>query len=244
MAERTYEGEGVRVFWDSSRCIHTGRCLIADPEVYDLRRRPWIDVNAASADRIATTVELCPAGALRYERTDGAPQEAPPSPTRVIPAPDGPVVLRGDMRLETPEGELLSEETRLTLCRCGRSENQPYCDNAHRRTGFRAPGLTPDDSLEGPDDEQPAAPGATTLMPKTNGSLRLAGDMVLETPRGEVVARRSRISLCRCGQSANKPFCDGSHRDAGFTSEEPVLDEARATADSPEGYEANRQIDC
>ncbi len=244
MAKRTYEGEGIRVLWDSSLCIHTGRCLIAEPQVFDLARRPWVDVGAASAERIAVAVELCPAGALRYQRTDGAPEEAPPSPTRLIPAPDGPVVARGRMRLETPDGQLLSEETRLTLCRCGRSDNQPFCDNAHRRTGFRAPGLVMGDDLEGPADEQPAQPGPTSVVPKTNGSLRLTGEMTLETPRGEVVARRSRISLCRCGQSANKPFCDGTHREVGFTSRDAVVSEARAGADSPEGYPANPQIDC
>ncbi len=59
------------------------------------------------------------------------------------------------------------------------------------------------------------------ITPRTNGSLRIEGDFQILDMEGKVfdLGGRTTISLCRCGQSKNKPFCDGSHRDAGFVSD-------------------------
>jgi CDGSH-type Zn-finger protein len=56
---------------------------------------------------------------------------------------------------------------------------------------------------------------------KANGSLRIEGDFVLCDPAGMEfgLGGRTSISLCRCGHSADKPFCDRSHRACGFQSE-------------------------
>jgi CDGSH-type Zn-finger protein len=59
---------------------------------------------------------------------------------------------------------------------------------------------------------------------KNNGPLRLEGDIVLLDQEGRPfgLAGRTAVSLCRCGQSANKPICDGSHNRVGFLSECPA----------------------
>lgn len=51
-----------------------------------------------------------------------------------------------------------------------------------------------------------------------NGPIRIEGDFSIYDPEGRAfgLAGRTLISLCRCGQSQNKPFCDGSHGRAGF----------------------------
>ncbi len=53
-----------------------------------------------------------------------------------------------------------------------------------------------------------------------NGSLRIEGDFEVVDQEGRPfgLAGRTRVSLCRCGQSGNKPFCDGSHKQCGFQS--------------------------
>ena len=58
----------------------------------------------------------------------------------------------------------------------------------------------------------------TTITVRDNGSLRIEGDFEIKDSKGNTygLAGRTRIGLCRCGQSADKPFCDGSHRAAGF----------------------------
>ena len=59
----------------------------------------------------------------------------------------------------------------------------------------------------------------TRITPQTNGSLRIEGDFEIVDPMGAAfgLAGRTVITLCRCGQSQNKPFCDGSHNRVGFT---------------------------
>lgn len=137
MTRRTYENDAVRVHWNSERCIHVGTCLRASPGVFNLEASPWIDINGASADDIAATVEKCPSGALRYERLDGANDEIAETPTVIIVRPHGPLSIRGAVSVETAKGEVLADECRMTLCRCGASRNQPFCDLSHRAVGFR-----------------------------------------------------------------------------------------------------------
>lgn len=61
---------------------------------------------------------------------------------------------------------------------------------------------------------------ATKIIVKSNGSIRVEGDFEIQDETGKTfdLAGRVAIGLCRCGQSANKPFCDGSHARCGFTS--------------------------
>jgi uncharacterized Fe-S cluster protein YjdI len=81
----TCETEAIRVDWDSSRCIHTGNCLQTLPLVFDVLRRPWVDLRGAETDAVADAVGRRPTGALRYERLNGAEGERPQRPTVVWP---------------------------------------------------------------------------------------------------------------------------------------------------------------
>jgi CDGSH-type Zn-finger protein len=60
---------------------------------------------------------------------------------------------------------------------------------------------------------------ATKITVNSNGPLKVEGDFEIVDPQGQTfgLAGRTAVSLCRCGQSANKPFCDGSHKTTGFT---------------------------
>jgi uncharacterized Fe-S cluster protein YjdI/CDGSH-type Zn-finger protein len=138
MAKRNYENDAIRVLWDSSRCIHTGNCLKNAPAVFDVEKRPWVTIDGADADRIAWTVEQCPSGALRYERLDGGPQEMPPPTTTVIPWPGGPLRIRGDITITDAREWPIDAGYRMALCRCGASENHPFCDTSHKSIGFRS----------------------------------------------------------------------------------------------------------
>jgi CDGSH-type Zn-finger protein len=59
---------------------------------------------------------------------------------------------------------------------------------------------------------------ATKILPQHNGPIRIEGEFEIFDPSGAAfgLAGRTVISLCRCGHSANKPFCDGSHRTMAF----------------------------
>lgn len=134
---RQYEGRGIVVHWEPKLCIHTTACIRALPGVFDPGARPWVDAGAATADEIAQAVERCPTGALRYERKDGAPGEAPVEPAEIQPRTNGPLFVRGDVEVVDAQGNVMRRATRIALCRCGHSQNKPYCDLSHREVGFR-----------------------------------------------------------------------------------------------------------
>ncbi len=58
------------------------------------------------------------------------------------------------------------------------------------------------------------------IVCRDNGPLRVTGSFVIQDAQGNTydLSGREMISLCRCGASSNKPFCDGAHRLAGFLS--------------------------
>lgn len=238
---RTYSTESIAVHWDSARCIHTGRCLRALPAVFDTGRRPWVDVDAATADRIAEAVERCPTGALRYDRLDGRPGEQPPRPTVVIPVEDGPLLMVGDLLVQTPEGEEITRESRLTLCRCGLTRNQPFCDNTHLKRSWRS---GPDHAPAKPLDPLREGAGGepTRIVPMNDRSLELRGELRLCDAAGRPVAEAGRAVLCRCGHSANRPYCDGSHKREGFQSRAPEQPRDRLEAETPAAFTPNPRV--
>ena len=132
---RSRQGEIV-VYWEPKICNHTGNCFRGLPGVFQPQHRPWVSVNTESADKIAAVVMTCPTGALHFERFDGGPQEPQPEETTIDARPNGPLHVRGQVRIVGPGGQLIREDTRVALCRCGASENKPFCDGSHRRIGF------------------------------------------------------------------------------------------------------------
>lgn len=134
---REYAGDGIVVRWEPRFCIHSGLCVRALPGVFDRTKRPWITPLEASADDVARVVAGCPSGALHFERTDGGPHEEPAEVFTVDPQPNGPLYVRGRIRLTTEQGDVLREDVRMALCRCGASRHKPFCDGTHEDIGFR-----------------------------------------------------------------------------------------------------------
>lgn len=54
------------------------------------------------------------------------------------------------------------------------------------------------------------------MQVKANGSIRVTGTVDFVDAEGNIIRTETDFSLCRCGHSENKPFCDGSHRKNGF----------------------------
>lgn len=128
---REYATDAIRVQWFAERCIHSAECIRSAPRVFDPRRRPWIDLDGADADRVARAVERCPTGALRYVRLDGGAQEPAPEEVAIRAVPGGPLYVRGPVTITTPAGEVVDECMRAALCRCGQTRHPPFCDNTH-----------------------------------------------------------------------------------------------------------------
>lgn len=133
---KRYTGERIDVYYDPSRCAHVAACLRGAPEVFDTQRRPWVLPDAAPAEHVAEVVRTCPTGALHYELADGTPEAG--GATQLSLAKNGPLLVRGELTINTPTGPIT--ETRAALCRCGQSANKPFCDGTHRSIGFEADG--------------------------------------------------------------------------------------------------------
>ncbi len=135
--ERVYRNDRIAISWEPKLCIHAGNCFRGLPAVFQPQSRPWVKVEAAPADQIAEAVMTCPTGALHFERLDGGPPEPQPEETTINVRSNGPLYVRGQVRIVGSGGHLIREDTRVALCRCGHSENKPFCDGSHRRVGFR-----------------------------------------------------------------------------------------------------------
>lgn len=131
-----YESAKVVVTWDASRCIHAAECVHGLPEVFDPKAKPWVRPDAADPESLAEVVNRCPSGALAMRHADGASAMVVPPLNTGHVTPDGPNYLRGQLTLR--HGDAVVEDTRIALCRCGHSQNKPYCDGTHRKIGFTA----------------------------------------------------------------------------------------------------------
>ncbi len=205
-----YDGKNVIVSYDLGRCIHAGECVRGLPHVFDPGRKPWIQPDRADVDELLRVVDRCPTGALQAERKDGGDPLPAASANSVTVDPNGPLLLRGDLRFTTPGGEQATD-TRLALCRCGASKNKPYCDNSHKEAGFHDAG-----ELGTFKAEAPAKKGPLAISFAKNGPVLTSGQLEIRGSDGREPVQCERSALCRCGASRNKPFCDGAHKTAGF----------------------------
>ena len=215
-------------------------------------------------------------------------QSKKPQKPMMIPSPNGPYIYITDFEpkpvdsLINPTGEKLSKTPSSALCRCGGSQNQPFCDGTHGKIHFcdrketdghldirksfegekitihKNPGICAHIGICGrglpdvfkPKNDKGIDPDAASVDEITDiikncpsGSLSYTIDGVEYQPPdrdplitvlddgpyhlvgeinllghdhyGEGVPTEQ-CTLCRCGSSKNKPFCDGAHKDIGF----------------------------
>ena len=203
-------GEGLTLLFNAQRCIHARHCVLGQPGVFKANvEGPWIDPDAASTEALVTVAHMCPSGAIGYERHDGGAAEAPPPVNLVQIRENGPLGIRADLRIDGRNVGF-----RATLCRCGASKTKPFCDGSHHAIGFEASG----EPATRPSEPLAARGGPLAIDPQTNGPLIVTGNLEICAGTGRTVDRVSSVRLCRCGGSANKPFCDNTHRVNGFRS--------------------------
>ncbi|HEX3436426.1 MAG TPA: CDGSH iron-sulfur domain-containing protein [Pseudacidobacterium sp.] len=207
---REYQGSDISILYDVARCFHAEECIHGAPGVFQKDARPWVNPEGDSPARTATVIQRCPTGALHYRAKDAALNEKPDAENIVTITANGPVLVRGDLEIALADGVLT--ETRAAFCRCGASANKPFCDDSHYRIGF---------TDQGPKTYETAANsvqsgGKLSFTPAQNGPLLATGNVTIKNSSGETVALMEKTAFCRCGASANKPFCDGSHKRVGF----------------------------
>lgn len=209
-----YDNEKIKVTYDLNRCIHARECVNGLPEVFNPDKKPWINPDNAEAGQIADVIEKCPTGALHYEMLESDRSEKPSSHNRIVLRPDGPIFFYGDILVQDYDGNTILEDTRFAYCRCGASSNKPACDNSHEKIDFKAD-INADKSKMPETDEHDHGKLIIKLM--KNGPALLEGNYTMESESiGEHTSNKG-VALCRCGGSSTKPFCDGTHKNNGFS---------------------------
>lgn len=203
------------------------------------------------------------------------------APVTIDVMENGPLIVKGLERLTNSRGEAMPTKASIALCRCGGSQNKPFCDGAHKSNGFSGareidkpldrerdyvgtsvtihdnrticahaahcvnelesvfkkggrPWIEPDgDTVEAIDKVIHRCPsGALSYTvdgvrgpererdPEVriyrDGPLHMVGRISLNVEEGLQPPDAEQYTLCRCGASKNKPYCDGSHASAGF----------------------------
>lgn len=202
-----YRGKQIVIRFEGRKCIHSRHCVLGRPEVFEANAAgPWIHPDLATPEAIVATALACPSGAITFERLDGGANESAPPVNVARVRENGPLAFHADLVVA---GE---RALRATLCRCGASNNKPYCDGSHTAAGFVATG----EPATQPSEALAARSGTLTVTPTPDGPLKVDGALEVCSGTGRTVARTTKTFLCRCGASANKPFCDGTHKKIGF----------------------------
>jgi len=131
----TLPGSGVIMTDDTSLCANSGFCGTRLTTVWEMIDRT---ADPEVRTRLLRMVANCPSGRLEVRLPDGTPAEPEFTPSIAV-VPDGPLWVRGGIPLETPDGFVYEQRNRVTLCRCGKSSNLPFCDGTHDEIGLKAP---------------------------------------------------------------------------------------------------------
>jgi len=209
-----YEGREATVSWNGPLCIHVGECGRAKGDLFVGGRKPWCQPDEASSEEVNEVVLRCPTGALSVNFADGSNVEQAPSRNTLQVAYNGPLFVRGDLNIDAAPDDVPGLNFRAALCRCGQSQNKPYCDNSHEQAGFKDYGAVGD---TGADEIEFGGP--LQIKFAKDGPILVRGNLTIAASSGREAWQGTQAALCRCGASDNKPFCDGAHKKVGFESE-------------------------
>ncbi len=212
---RVYKGEKINVSYDVKRCMHAAECVNSGlKSVFDNTQRPWVQPDGSSPDRIIDVIERCPSGALQYELSN---QQEVPETNSIRTQTDSALYVRGNISVQDEDGNTIREEKRMALCRCGQSKNKPFCDYSHHEADFKDAGELGKSNLQ---TDFIDAEDALIITTANDGPLLLKGPFALRSANNTTINFGEKTALCRCGASANKPFCDGTHNKIGFKTSE------------------------
>ena len=122
------------MFDDRTLCTRAGYCG-------DRFRNVWAMIADAADPEIAARIrhmsKLCPSGRLVTEPDGATSRDELDYAPSVGVIRDGPLWVRGGVKVVAADGTPYEVRNRVTLCRCGNSGNKPFCDGSHEDAGFR-----------------------------------------------------------------------------------------------------------
>ena len=134
---KEYSNSEVTVVWKPGSCIHSTICVNGLPNVFQPKEKPWIKVEAASTEELINQVKQCPSGALSYYMNDAGNDESVSLETEVEVLENGPLLVYGTLNITHKDGSKEKKNKTTAFCRCGLSNNKPYCDGTHKKENFQ-----------------------------------------------------------------------------------------------------------
>lgn len=144
---KEYSNGEITIVWQPAKCIHATLCWKELISVFNPDKRPWIDPEGASTERIIQQVDRCPTDALTYYRNEDKinnkkeelkMKETENEKTKVEVVPGGPLIITGCLSIKDQKGEEKQACGTNAFCRCSKSNSQPYCDGSHLKSGFKS----------------------------------------------------------------------------------------------------------
>ena len=133
---KKYSNDEMTIVWQPGKCIHSGICTKTLPNVYKPKEKPWITIENASTAELIDQVKKCPSGALSYFMNGEENKEAISMETKVEVMENGPLLVYGTLQVTDAQGNSETKNKTTAFCRCGLSNNKPYCDGSHVKGNF------------------------------------------------------------------------------------------------------------
>jgi uncharacterized Fe-S cluster protein YjdI len=133
-----FSNADITIVWKPKKCIHAAVCVQTLPEVYKPNSRSWISIENAKTEDLKSQISKCPSGALSYytpNNEKGIYEEE--SKTEIEVMQKGPLLVKGAIKLLTTDGNSEMKTGNTAFCRCGASENKPFCDGMHLKINFK-----------------------------------------------------------------------------------------------------------
>jgi len=214
MAIEVVTGKEATIHFDAQKCIHSRSCVLSHPDVFVPNVvGAWIHPDAQSVAELVRIAQNCPSGAITVIRhSAGSMATTDPNGHPIVNTvrvrENGPLAVEAKLLI----GGQKQTNPRATLCRCGQSQNKPFCDGSHVAAAFVATGEPTTVTFAA----LAVRNGPLDVQPLPDGPLRVVGNLEVVSGTGRTCNKMSETYLCRCGHSKNKPYCDGSHKAAGF----------------------------
>ena len=134
---KEYSNGETTIVWEAEKCIHSAICAKGLPEVFRPKLRPWIKIDVVKTESIINQVKQCPSGALRFYMNDKEDNTSEVLDTKIEILENGPLLVYGTLKVVDKDVKSEIKNKTTAFCRCGASNNKPYCDGAHVASAFK-----------------------------------------------------------------------------------------------------------
>jgi uncharacterized Fe-S cluster protein YjdI len=135
--KKEYTNGELTIVWKPKICIHSEVCVKTLPRVYHPVKNPWIIIENATTDELISQIKKCPSGALSYYMNNQEDKKEELPEVRVELLENGPLLIHGNVMILDKDGNAEVKMDKNAFCRCGHSNNKPFCDGSHVKIGFK-----------------------------------------------------------------------------------------------------------